>query len=296
MNRRAMLAGAAIAGAITASPIAKAQPRTARFKQGAARSVFGSMPLEDCLKLATPLGITGFDFISNPADWPLLRRYGAVCSMLRADYPVGVSEGRGPGGPEGWSAVGLKAAQGAYLDRMHELIDAAAREGIPNIIFTAGTRDHVTYEQGAENAVEWGNKIKAHAEQKGVTLCMEILNSTGVMGPINSLFDKSAWGFDVVRRINSPKVKVLYDIWHAQLMEGNIVATLRANIDWIGHIHTGGVPGRHELHRNNELDYRFIAQVLAELGYDGYVVHEWSPSPGSDIADNLQRTVALMRV
>lgn len=269
---------------------------TGRLKQGVSRTVFGTLPLEDCCRIAAPLGIKGFDLISDPKDWPVLRRYGITPSMVRADFGGGVSIGRGPAGPPGWGAIGLKEAQGPYLAAMRDLIEVAAREGIPNLIITAGTRDVVTYEQGADNAVEFCNLIKGQAEQRGVTLCLEILNSKGIAAPKNSLFDRSAWGFDVMRRVNSPRVKVLYDIWHAQLMEGNIVETIRNNIQWIAHIHTGGVPGRFEIDHDNELDYRFIARALADLNFQGFVTHEWTSSPGSDPAVNLRRAVELMTV
>jgi hydroxypyruvate isomerase len=293
MDRRAFLAAS---GAAALSPALARAATAGRFKQGVARVVFGDMPLEDCCRLAVSLGIKGFDLISDPKDWPTLKRHGLVMSMLRADYGGGVSIGRSPPGPPGWGAIGLKEAQGAFLAAIHEAIEVAAREGFPNLILTAGTRDAVSYEEGAENAVAFLNLVKGHAEQKGVTLCLELLNSFGVQAPKNSLFDHAAWGFDVMRRVNSPRAKVLYDIWHAQLMDGNIAQTIRDNIALIGHIHTGGVPGRHELFRDNELDYGFLARVIAGTGFDGFVTHEWSPSPGSDIAEDLRRSVELMSV
>ena len=102
----------------------------------------------------------------------------------------------------------------------------------------------LTDREGADNAVAFLNLVKAHAEDKGVTLCMELINSTGVQGPPNYMFDHFAWGKGVVSRVNFPRVKILYDIYHAQVMEGNIVQTIRDNIQWIRHFHTGGVPGR----------------------------------------------------
>jgi hydroxypyruvate isomerase len=190
----------------------------------------------------------------------------------------------------------MKEARGEHLVAMLAAIDVAAREGFPNVIVLAGSRQHMSYEEGADNAVAFLNAVKAKAEARGVTLCMELLNSKGIMAPPQSLFDHAAWGFDVVRRVNSPRVKVLYDIWHAQLMDGDIVDTIRKNIDWIGHFHTGSVPDRHELFRHDELDYRFIAQSIADLGFQGYVTHEWSPSTESQAEEDLGRSVELMTV
>jgi hydroxypyruvate isomerase len=192
--------------------------------------------------------------------------------------------------------MGLKEGQGEYLNAVLAAIDAAGAQGFPNVIVTAGTRDRVTSGVGTDNTVDFLNKAKARAEEKGVTLCMEILNSMGIAAPKNSLFDHAPWGWEVCRRVNSRSVKVLYDIWHAQLMDGNIAETIRDNIQWIGHIHTGGVPGRHEIFRNDELDYRFLAQVIAGAGFGGFVTHEWNPSPGSDVADDLRRSVQTMTV
>jgi hydroxypyruvate isomerase len=258
--------------------------------------VFGELPLERCCQIAARLGIRGLDFIGDPNDWPVLRRHGLIVAMLRADYGGGISIGRTPPGPAGWGAVGMKEAQGLYRGAIESLIGTAAQQGFPNVIITAGTRDQVSYEQGADNAVEFLNLVKPLAESKGITLCMEILNSFGNQAPKNSLFDHTAWGVDVVQRVNSERVKILYDVWHAQLMEGNIVQTLRDHIGWIGHIHLGAVPARHELFKDDELDYRTIASTIADLNFKGFVTHEWSPSPGSDVEDDLRRSMKLVTV
>jgi hydroxypyruvate isomerase len=297
INRRTILAAAASLAAIRPSwGSVSAARRTGRLKQGVTRQIFGQRPLEDCCKLAARLGISGFDFICDPKDWPVLRQYGITMSMYRLDYGGGISIGRSPAGPPGWNAIGMKQAQGEHLEAMLGAIDIAAREGFPNIIALAGSREEVSYEEGADNAVAFFDAVKSKAESAGVTLCMELLNSKGRMAPPKSLFDHAEWGFEVVRRVNSPRVKVLYDIWHAQLMDGNIVDTIHKNIGLIGHFHTGGVPDRHELFRDNELDYRFIAQAIADLDFGGFVTHEWSPAKDADMEEDLRRSVALMNV
>ena len=110
------------------------------------------------------------------------------------------------------------------------------------------------------------------------------------------MFDRMSWGVDVVKRVGSPRVKILYDIYHAQIMEGYIVQTLRDNIQHIGHIHTGGVPGRHELDDTQELNYRFIAQTIADLKFTGFVTHEWSPAMGNDPIASIKKVLAIMDV
>jgi hydroxypyruvate isomerase len=307
MNRRDFLASLPVVAVVPSVTVARAQgvaggdrtpSGTSRIKHGATRQVFGpNRPLEECFRLGAELGIKGFDFIANPVDFPLLRKYGLTGSMYRVSYGGGISGGRPPDGPPGWEAIGMKEAMGGYLTALHEGIDVAAANGFPNIILMAGARSaSLSYEQGADNAVAFCNAVKAHAEDKGVTLCIEYLNSKGLQSPVNSMFDRMSWGVDVVKRVGSPRVKILYDIYHAQIMEGYIVQTLRDNIQHIGHIHTGGVPGRHELDETQELNYRFIAQTIAELKFTGFVTHEWSPTMGNDPVASMRKVLAIMAV
>jgi hydroxypyruvate isomerase len=307
VNRREFLVSlpaVAAASSVGVSPadravsLAQTATRTSRIKHGATRQVFGAnRSLEDCFRLGAELGIKGFDFIANPADFPLLKKYGLTGSMYRVSYGGGISGGRPPDGPPGWEAIGMKEAMGGYLTALHEGIDLAAANGFPNIILMAGARSaSLSYEQGADNAVAFCNAVKSHAEDRGVTLCIEYLNSKGLQSPVNSMFDRMSWGVDVVKRVGSPRVKILYDIYHAQIMEGYIVQTLRDNIQHIGHIHTGGVPGRHELDETQELNYRFIAQTIADLKFTGFVTHEWSPAPGNDPIASIKKVLAIMDV
>jgi hypothetical protein len=129
-------------------------PQTGRIKHGVTRGVFPNWSLEDCCRQAAQLGVKGFDFIDNPADWPLLKKYGLTLSMYRLDFGGGRSEGRAPQAPPGWNAVALKEAQGDYLMAMHAAIDRTEENGIPNILLQAGSRSaSLSYEQGADNAV-----------------------------------------------------------------------------------------------------------------------------------------------
>ena len=306
MNRREFLMTLPVAATASAvargdvlSAAAQTAARTGRITHGATRQLFGAnRPLEDCFRLAAELGFKAFDFIANPVDFPLLRKYGLTGSLYRVSYGGGVSGGRPPDGPPGWEAIGLKGEGTApYLTALHEGIDVAAANGFPNILLQAGARSAtLSYEQGADNAVAFCNAVKSHAEDKAVTLCIEYLNAKGLQSPLNSMFDHMAWGVDVLKRVGSPRVKILYDIYHAQISEGYIVQTLRDNIQYIGHIHTGGVPGRHELDETQELNYRFIAQTIADLKFTGFVTHEWSPAPGNDPVASIRKSLAIMDV
>ena len=157
----------------------------------------------------------------------------------------------------------------------------------PNIITFSGNRNGMADAEGADNCVAFLNAVKAHAEDKQVTICMEYLNSK--VNHKDYMFDHIAWGVDVMKRVNSPRVKILYDIYHAQIMDGDIVRNIRDHFQWIGHFHTGGNPGRHEIDDTQELNYRFIMQAIADLGYTGFVTHEYSPSQGTIRSRRWQR-------
>jgi hydroxypyruvate isomerase len=161
------------------------------------------------------------------------------------------------------------------VPEMRAAMEAAAQAGSPNVIVLSGERRGLSDERGLENAVAFFNQVKAVAEDKGITLCMELLNSK-VNHP-DYQCDSTKWGVEVCKRVNSPRVKLLYDIYHMQIMEGDIIRTIRENIQWIGHFHTAGNPGRHEIDASQELNYRAIAQAIVDSGFTGYLAHEYSP-------------------
>jgi hydroxypyruvate isomerase len=251
-----------------------------RIKQGVTRGVFGrGATLEDSCREAARLGIKGFDLI-GPDNWPILKKYGLVPSMY-------------PGGPGGTIPVGPshKEEHARLTPLMHAAIDEAAANGVPNIIALAGEKRGIGYDEGAENTVAFLNAVKSHAEDKQVTICLEYLNSK--VNHKDYIFDHIAWGVDVMKRVNSPRVKILYDIYHAQIMDGDIVRNIRDHFQWIGHFHTGGNPGRHEIDETQELNYRFVMQAIADLGYTGFVSHEYSPTQGHDPIKELVRAMEI---
>jgi len=115
-------------------------------------------------------------------------------------------------------------------------------------------------------------------------------------GRVDQVFSHPQWGFDVCRRVNSPNVKILFDIYHAQIMDGDIVRNIRDYFQWIGHFHTGGNPGRHEIDQTQELNYPFVMQAIVDLGYTGFVSHEYSPSPGHDPVQTLEKAIEICDV
>ena len=287
MRRRDFLATTAAPLAISSIAFAQANAapahRKGRIRQGVTRGVFArEMSLDDCCREAARLGIQGFDLI-GPADWPVLRKYGLTPSM----YPPG------PGGtiPD---ALNRTENHERLEKSLRAAVDEAAAAKVPNIITFSGNRKGMDDRVGADNCVAFLNRIKSDAEEKGVTICMELLNSK--VNHKDYMFDHMSWGVDVVERVNSPRVKILYDIYHAQIMDGDIVRTIRDHIQWIGHFHTGGNPGRHDIDETQELNYHFVMQAIADAGFTGFVSHEYTPAPGHDPIQTLDRAIQLCDV
>ena len=280
MRRRDLLALSATAALAQTPP---AVQRKGRLKQSVTRGVFGrGMSLEDSCREAARLGCKGYDLI-GPADWPTLKKYGLTPAM----YPPG------PGGsiPD---ALNRKENHEKLEASLHAAIDEAVANAVPNIITFSGNRKGMDDKEGADNCVAFLNRVKAHAEDKGVTICMEYLNSK--VNHKDYMFDHIAWGVDVMKRVNSPRVKILYDIYHAQIMDGDIVRNIRDNYQWIGHFHTGGNPGRHDIDDTQELNYHFIAQAIADLGFTGFIAHEYSPAMGHDPIQTLAKAMDICDV
>jgi hydroxypyruvate isomerase len=257
--------------------------RKGRLKQSVTAGVFGrGMPFEATCREAARLGCRGYDLV-GPAEWPTLKKYGLVPAM----YPLG------PGGTI-QDALNRRENHERLDKSLRAAIDESAANGVPNVITFSGVRRGMDDREGADNCVAFLNNIKAHAEDKGVTICMEYLNSK--VNHKDYMFDHIAWGVDVMKRVNSARVKILYDIYHAQIMDGDIVRNIRENYQWIGHFHTGGNPGRHEIDETQELNYRFIAQAVADLGFTGFIAHEYTPAPGHEPLAALNRALEICDV
>jgi hydroxypyruvate isomerase len=289
MDRRSFLATLAAGAAASAgAQPAGVRPR-GRIKQALMRFAFGPSPkltFDEMCREAARLGYVGFDLI-GPQDWPTLEKHGLLCTMAPA---LGVTIRDGLIRPELHPAIERS---------MHEEIDLCAASGCPNIITVGGERRGIGYEEGKDHCVRLLNRIKAHAEDKGVTICMEIVNSKykdPEYGRADAIFDHLAWGADVCRRVNSPRVKILFDIYHVQIMEGDVCANIREYFPLIAHFHTAGVPGRHEIDETQEINYRFVANTIAGLGFTGYVAHEYRPTPGRDPLESLRSTMEIMDV
>ncbi len=267
MQRREFLTG--LSGAALAAPLCAQAPvrRKGGIKQSLTRGVFGAgsaMSFDEQCRAAASLGVQGFDLIPFE-DWPTLKKYGLTPAMAPPEM-AGVSVASGINQRENHPAIEIAMRQG---------IDRCSAAGCPNLITLSGNRRALSDEEGISACADLLNRVKAHAEQKGVTIALELLNSK--VDHRGYQCDRTAWGVEVCRRVNSPRVKLLFDIYHMQIMEGDICHTIRENFQWIAHFHTAGVPGRHEIGADNELNYRFVAQTLADLHYPGYAAHEYRP-------------------
>jgi hydroxypyruvate isomerase len=175
---------------------------------------------------------------------------------------------------------------------MRENLERAAAAKVPNVITFSGNRKGMADDVGKANCIAGLNRVKKMAEDSGVTICLELLNSK--IDHHDYMSDHTAWGVDVVKAVGSPRVKLLYDIYHMQIMEGDIIRTIRENIQYIGHFHTGGVPGRHELDDTQELQWKTVAKAIADLNYQGYFAHEFVPT--KDPLNSLKSAVELCTV
>jgi hydroxypyruvate isomerase len=251
--------------------------RKGRLKQAVCRGVFRGLDLdlEGICRETARVGAHGIDLV-GPEDFPILKKYGLIPTMV-------------PGGSSIKSGINDKNNHAEIDRRMRDIIKTTAAAGAPNVIVMAGDRQGISDEEGLDNCVTFLSRIKGLAEDQGVTLCMELLNSK-VNHP-GYMCDRTDWGVEVCKRVNSPRVKLLYDIYHMQIMEGDIIRTIRQNMDYIAHFHTAGNPGRNEFDETQELYYPAICRAIADLGFQGYLAHEYTPTK-----EPLQTLEKMMRL
>jgi hydroxypyruvate isomerase len=251
-----------------------------RIKQSASRWCYNKVSFEDLCKAVKAMGIAGIDLVNNRNDWATLKQYGLQATMV-------------PGC--GTIPVGLNRLE--HHDKLVEEFrgnaKAASEAGWKNVITFSGNRVGKPDAEGIDNCVVGLNRIKTIAEEYNVTICMEYLNSK--VDHKDYHFDHIWWGVEVMKRVNHPRVKILFDIYHGQIMDGDIIRNIRDNYQWIAHFHTGGVPGRHELDDTQEVNWRTVMKAIAELNFQGYVAHEFVPTK-PDPLDSLREAVLLSDV
>jgi hydroxypyruvate isomerase len=282
ITRRSMLTGAAAlsaaAGAATATPQGGKVVKKGRLKQSVCKWCYRDMSLEELSQNAAAMGILSVELLTEE-EWPVVKKHGLICAVGSGVNPI----------PDG---LNVKANHSTIEANFRRLLPIAKEHGVPNLICFSGNRRDVSDEEAWDNCALLLNKVKAQAEDVGVTIIMELLNSK--VNHADYHCDKTAWGVELCTRVNSPRFKLLYDIYHMQIMEGDVIRTIRDNFQWMGHFHTGGNPGRNEIDATQELNYAAISQAIVDLGFEGYYAHEFIPK--RDPMTSLREAVALCDV
>jgi hydroxypyruvate isomerase len=248
-----------VAGELHAEEVAKA---AGGIKQSVCRWCYRDIPLEQLAKEAKRIGYQSIELLS-PDDFKVVQPLGLTCAMLSGACAI----------PDCFNRT---ENHDRLAKALSEHIEFAADNGLPNVICFSGNRRGMSDEEGLENCAVGLKRVLSLAEQKKVTVCMELLNSK--VDHKDYMCDRTAWGVSLVKQVGSPRFKLLYDIYHMQIMEGDVIRTIRENKDYIAHYHTGGNPGRHEIDETQELNYPAIVQAILETGYEGYLGQEYIPA------------------
>jgi hydroxypyruvate isomerase len=272
MERRHFLGAAGLAAAPVHATVAA--PAAGRLKQSVCRWCYAKTPMEDLAAACVKLGVQAVDLLPR-AEWDVARKHGLTLTVVPG--PTSIADG-----------LNRKESHDAIEAKFKVMVEDAAAAKAHSIIVFSGNRKGMADDEGAENCIIGLNRIKKYAEDKGILVVMELLNSR--VNHADYMCDKSAWGVNVVKAVNSPYVKLLYDIYHMQIMEGDVIRTIRDNHQWFGHYHTGGNPGRNEIDSSQELYYPAIAKAIADTGYQGYFAHEFVPKrdPLTSLAEAVQ--------
>jgi hydroxypyruvate isomerase len=263
MNRRSFVQTAAAGSAAVLSAAAQVKPmeRKGQLKQSVCRWCYSKIPIEELARESARLGLKSVDLASQ-AEWPVLKKYGLTPTMIGGGTTI----------PDGFNR---KENHAGIEERFRESVKNAVEFGAPSIIVFSGNRRGMSDEEGLENCVTGLKKVMPIAEDKGILVCMELLNSK--VNHADYMCDRTTWGVELTKRVASRQFKLLYDIYHMQIMEGDVIRTMRDNKQYIGHLHTGGNPGRNEIDDTQELNYKAIAKAVVEMGFSGYFAHEFIP-------------------
>ena len=267
ISRRTALSATAVGAAmsivgIRVNAAEPAPPLKGRLKQSVCKWCYKDISLEDMCKAAVDIGLKSIDLL-DVEQLPVVKQFGLTCAMVNGPGPIN----------DGWNEV---ARHDELVKKSEALLPAIAQHGCPNMIVFSGKRRGMSDADGIANCAKGLKRITPLAEKLGVTICMELLNSKRDHKDYQC--DHTAWGVALANEVGSDRFKLLYDIYHMQIMEGDVIATIRENKDHIGHFHTGGVPGRHEIDETQELQYKTICQAIVDTGYQGYLAQEFIPA------------------
>ncbi len=253
--------------------------RKGNIRQSVSRWCYQKIPLDQLCAYSAEIGCKAIDLLKAD-EWDMPAKYGLVCAMGYAE------------GGTIKSAMNRVENHAAIEENFRKYIPLAAKAGVVSVITFSGNREGMSDAEGAKNTIIGLNRVKKIGEDHGVNICIELLNSK--VDHHDYMCDHSAWGLEVVKAVNSPRVKLLYDIYHMQIMEGDLIATIQKNIEWMGHFHTGGVPGRHELDGTQEVQWDGVMRGIAATNFKGYVAHEFVPT--RDPLTSLRQAVDLCDV
>ncbi len=243
-----------------------AEEATRRLKCRVNHSVckwcYGKIPLDEFCRAAKEIGLQSVELLETQ-DFPTLKKHDLICAMV-SGVPGGIGTG-----------LNRPANHDKIVEFFERTSPVVAEYGYPNIICFSGNRGGMSDEQGLENCAQGLKRIAPIAEKHKVTVCMELLNSK--RDQHDYMCDHTNWGVELVKRVGSERFKLLYDIYHMQIMEGDMIATIRQNYQYIAHYHTGGVPGRNEIDDTQEIHYPAVMKSIVETGFKGFVAQEFIP-------------------
>jgi hydroxypyruvate isomerase len=264
-DRRSALGalGATVAGSLAVTSATAADDASkpkGNLKQSICRWCYGRMPLEQLCAIAKKLGYQSIELLLPP-EILKVKEAGLTCAVV--------------GGADIAKGLNRKENHDRIIKQLTERIEFAAEEKLPNVICMSGNRAGLDDDEGLKVCAEGVKKIVGLAEKKKVTLIMEGLNSK--VDHKDYMYDRTKWGVDLCKKVGSPRFKLLYDIYHMQIMEGDVIRTIRDAKEYIAHFHTGGNPGRHEIDETQELNYTAICKAIVETGFQGYLAQEFLP-------------------
>lgn len=290
---RDIACSAAGVGALSASLNARLVAAEAGLKGRIHHSVckwcYPKVSLEELCAAGKEMGLASVELL-QPSDYPTLKKHGLVCAMT-SNPTVKGADGKDLGGIT--RAFNRKEHHDLLVPAYESHIHAVADAGFKHLICFSGNREGLDDETGLKNCAEGIKRLLALCEKRGVILCMELLNSR-VNHP-DYMCDHTPWGVELCKQVGSPHFRLLYDIYHMQIMEGDVIATLRKHKEYIAHYHTGGVPGRHEIDETQELNYGAIMRAIVETGYSGHVAQEFIPAR-PDVLGSLKQGVGICDV
>lgn len=288
MSRRLWMQSAAAGGAAVLARTAAAEdpiPRNGRIRQSLVHWCYEPHwpDIRELCRVAARLGVRSIE-LGDPKHWPTMKEFGLTSAIAGSHgFTTGFNN------PDQWDEC---------IAKIRASIDRCVEFGVERVITFTGMANGISKEDGADNCVAGLKQVAGYAEQQGVTLCLEMLNSRDDTHPMKGhpgyQGDHTDYCVDILRRVGSPRCKLLFDIYHVQIMDGDVIRRIREHHEYIGHVHTAGNPGRGELDDRQEINYPAVMHALLEVGYDGYVAQEFLPT--RDPLAGLEQAVALCDV